>query len=52
MQITGRLKYIGATQEVSASFKKRDMTQGEQQKKLAEIFVLTSSLIDRLDNLS
>lgn len=27
------------------------MTQGEQQKKLAEIFVLTSSLIDRLDEL-
>ena len=27
------------------------MTQGLQQKKLAEIFVLTSSLIDRLDEL-
>ena len=27
------------------------MTQGERQKKLAEIFVLTSSLIDRLDEL-
>ena len=27
------------------------MTQGEQQKKIAEIFVLTSSLIDRLDEL-
>ena len=27
------------------------MTQGEQQKKLAEIFVLTSILIDRLDEL-
>ena len=32
MQITGRLKFIGATQEVSASFKKREVvvTTNEQ----------------------
>ena len=39
MQITGRLKYIGATQEVSASFKKREVVVSTNEQYVQHILI-------------
>ena len=39
MQITGRLKFIGATQEVSASFKKREVVVSTNEQYVQHILI-------------